>query len=112
MAEIILSPDEDLQPQLRDLLDLATELEIGHSQVTSAPKSTTGTDALPHGITVTVPDELAEAYAERRAQRAAEAEKATKKRAPAKKAAAAQDKAPADQTPATGEGDGATPPKE
>lgn len=109
MAEIILSADETLESQLQAILALATELEHGHSQVVMAPRATTADTALPHGVTVTVPDELAEAYAEQRQAAAAEAERATPRKRAARTAKAAEDKTPVDPAKNDSSGDGEKP---
>jgi len=88
MAEIILASSRTHQEQMREILDLATELEIGHGQVTWAPRP----GDLPHGGLVVVPDELAAAYFDTQAdgpdEVSADADTKTKTRTPAKKAAA------------------------
>jgi len=61
MAEIILTSSRTHQEQMREILDLATELEHGHGQVNWAPRP----GDLPYGGVVVAPDELAAAYFDR-----------------------------------------------
>lgn len=63
MAEIILDAERSLEEQLRELLDLATEHGIGHSQVEWYPQAGMEGATLPHGSVVQVPDQLAELWA-------------------------------------------------
>lgn len=64
MAEIILASGRTHQEQMREILDLATELEHGHGRVNWAPRP----GDLPYGGVVVVPDELAAAYFDRTAE--------------------------------------------
>lgn len=75
MAEIILSAEQALEHQLRKVLNVALKLGHGLSTVVSSPAAGDNGDTLPHGVVVTVPDEVAEAYAKQAQLEAARAAK-------------------------------------